>query len=263
MATLRAAILTDVHYGFDIKDKLGSKAPRLMRHFAKAVGKFAPDLIVDIGDRVSARSEESDRDYMQRYRAHFNEIAAPLESVLGNHDIRHLSRAENEKIMGNPSSSYTKDVGGYHLVFWNPRIRVDESGIALEKADMDWLKNDLAATDKRVILFSHVPLDNLDGEETAQVTKYFFWTQGEQVRKILEDAGNVALCLHGHRHANRHREINGIHYVTQQSLTSQWKEKYRVPSCTYAFLEANDNTITIRLMGKTRTVYNLELKPAA
>jgi len=263
MAKLRAAVITDAHYGFDIKDKLGSKAPKLMEHFAKAVNKFDPDVVIDMGDRVSAKSAESDRHYMQEYRKHFNDIAARYECVVGNHDIKNLSRGENEEIMDRPATSYSKDIGGYHLVFWSPKVLIDDDGIDIHDEDFDWLRDDLAATDKKVIMFSHVPLDNLDGEELNPYTRYFFWTQGEQVRQILEDAGNVVLCMAGHRHRNRHREINGINYITQQSLTSTWKKHYRVPSRTYSFLEADDDKITIDLQGKTNKTYEIPVGPSS
>ncbi len=263
MAKLRAAVITDIHYGFDTKDKLGSKAPKMMEQFIKAVNKYDPDCVVDMGDRVSATSEEDDRKYMKQLKDQFNQVAAPVYSVIGNHDLKNLGRKGNEEIMGNPGDSYTKDIGGYHLIFWNPKINVTKRGIELKEESIDWLRDDLAKTKKPTILFSHVPLDNLGQEGHEPITKYFFWTQGSRVRKIMEDAGNVILCMGGHRHRNRHREIKGIHYITQQSFTSQWKAHYRIPSRTYSFLEAEDGKLTVKLQGKFKKTYELEPRPMA
>lgn len=263
MAKLRAAVITDIHYGFDTKDKLGSKAPKLMKQFVKAVNKYAPDCVIDLGDRVSARDEQSDRKFMKELKKHFNKVAAPVYSVIGNHDLKHVGREGNEKIMGNPSDSYSEEIGGVHLVFWNPKVIIDDDGIDISEEDFQWLRENLASTDKKAVLFSHVPLDNLNGEETDRHTRYFFWTQGEKIREILEEAGNVVLCMHGHRHRNRHREINGIHYVTQQSFTNQWKEKYRVPARAYSYLEIDDDKITIKLQGKFQKTYDLDPRPIA
>ncbi len=260
MAKLRAAVITDIHYGFDIKDKLGSKAPRLMEAFVKIVNKYAPDFIADMGDRISAKDKKEDLKYLKALKEHFNEAAAPVYSVIGNHDFKNISREDNEEIMRNPSSSYTKDIGGYHLIFWNPKIKITDDGIEVAEESITWLQKDLAKTKKPAILFSHVPLDNLNGEERAEVKKYFYWTQGSRIRKIMEDAGNVILCMGGHRHRNRHREINGIHYITQQSFTSQWREKYRIPSGTFSFLEAEDGKLTVELQGKFSKTYNLKPK---
>lgn len=263
MAKLRAAVITDIHYGFDIKDKLGSKAPRLMEVFIKAVNKYTPDCVIDMGDRVSARCEEDDRNHMTSLKTQFNKLAAPVYSVIGNHDLKNLGRAGNEQIMGNPSESYSKDIGDCHLVFWNPKYWINEDGINVREADITWLKDHLANTGKPVILFSHVPLDNEGDEGFEPITKYFFWTQGAQIRKVLEDAGNVILCMGGHRHRNRHKEINGIHYITQQSFTSQWREHYRIASRTFSYLEVEDDKITVRLEGKFKKTYELTPRPLA
>lgn len=258
MATLKAAIITDVHYGHDIKDKLGTKAPRLMKHFLKAVNHFDPAFIVDMGDRVSAVSEESDRENMNNYRAHFNEVAAPLHCLLGNHDIRNLGRGENEQITGSPGRSYSKDKQGYHFVFWNPEYVFGKTGIELTQKDIDWLAHDLQkAKDKPAVVFSHVPLDNIKGEEKADVKKYYFWTEGKQVRKIMEDAGNVILCMAGHQHRNRYRKINDIHYITQQAFTSQWKSHYRIPSGTFSLLQLDDDKITLSRRGRAKKTFDL------
>lgn len=257
MAKLRAVVITDIHYGFDIKDKLGSKAPRLMEVFVKAVNKYAPDCVIDMGDRISARSKDDDRHYMKSLKAHYNKLAAPVYTVIGNHDIRYLERDENERIMGTPAHSYGKDIGDCHLVIWNPKYRAGATGIELEQTDIEWLESHLAKIAKPVILFSHVPLDNEGDEGLEPVSRYFFWTQGAQVRKIMEDSGNVILCMAGHRHRDCHKEINGIHYVTQQSFTNQWREHYRIPSRTFSFLELDDDKITIRLEGKFKKTYEL------
>ena len=263
MAKLRAAVITDIHYGFDVKDKLGSKAPRLMRKFVKAVNKFRPAFVADIGDRISFVDAQTDRHYMQALTTHFNRIAAPVYSAIGNNDVKYLSREENLEITGSPADSYSRDANGYHLVFWNPHFHMTEDGLELDRKDINWLRDNLvSAKGKPALLFSHVPLDNLYGEESAPIDKYFFWSQGEDVRKVMEDAGNVILSMHGHRHVSRYREINGIHYITQQSLTSQWKRHRKIPNGTYTLLEINDDKIKIMLKGRSCKNYELDIKPA-
>ncbi|MCB9991119.1 MAG: metallophosphoesterase [Rhodospirillales bacterium] len=262
MANLRIAVATDIHNGPDTKDKLGSKAPRLMKAFAKAANNFGVDCVIDIGDRISFKDQNTDTRYMKGLKALYNKIAAPLFSVLGNHDVKFLTREENAQIMGCPAESYSRDINGHHLIFWNPHHHCSEEGLSLEQRDMDWLRDDLAKNkDKPTLLFSHVPLDNIHGEEKHRVERYFFWNEGANVRKILEDAGNVILCMHGHRHKNQHRDINGIHYITQQSLVNQWRKHYRVPSGTFSLIEINDDTIKVQRHGKPKKTYDLDIKP--
>jgi len=281
MPGVRAAIITDVHYGIDSGCKLGSKAPRLMRKFIKAVCAAAPDFILDMGDRISQRNHREDMEWMQKFRKHFNEVSIPLHCLMGNHDIKNLSREDNEKIMGCPGISNSRDINGYHFVFWNPNVHNGDTGLKLDPEDIEWLKDDLSKSKNPSVLCSHIPLDNdpQDNSEartysekyTGIITNRFYYDDAHAIREILEQSGKVILCLSGHRHINRHREINGIHYITQQSLTNQYKEKYRIPTGTWSMLEINDNAITVALNGKTRMrmdgklrrVYELSRRAAA
>ncbi|MBI4030895.1 MAG: metallophosphoesterase [Proteobacteria bacterium] len=262
MPKVRAAIVTDVHYGIDSGCKLGSKAPRLMKKFIRAVGAGAPDFILDMGDRISHRNQRDDAKRMKALKSHFNEIFIPLYCLVGNHDIKNLSREENERIMGSPGASYSRNINGYHFIFWNPNVNNGDTGLKLDPDDLQWLKDDLSKCRGPAILFSHVPLDNDTDDNikayassaaaTGIITNRFYYDNASDIRETLEKSGKIILCMAGHRHINRYREINGIHYITQQSLTNQYKEKYRIPAGTWSMLEIDDGGITVTLHGKTR-----------
>lgn len=269
MGKLRLVVVTDIHYGFDVGNKLGSKAPRLMEQFANAVNKYNPDCVVDMGDRISCRNRETDMGYLRQIKKHFNEIASPVHHMIGNHDARFMSREDNEKITGSPGTSYSHDYQGYHLVFWNPNVSIGQNeGLKLSDEDLQWLRDDLARADKPVILFSHVPLDNdpQDYEEERReysgIAGRFYYAQGADVRKILEESGKVIMAMAGHRHCKRHREINGIHYITQQSMTSAYNGTKR-PMGTHAFVEIEDGKINIALKGRDKSRFDLTAKPMA
>lgn len=289
MARLRAAIITDIHYGPDTGAKLGTKAPKLLEAFVKAVNGYdkgeGPDLVVDMGDRVTARDADEARRNMETVCAYFNRLAAPVHCINGNHDLGRLTRQENEAITGSPAASYSLDEGGFHLVFFNPSGAIGRNGaLVITDDDMEWLRRDLAATDKRTIVFSHVPLDNVS-EEKAQAAaermvdasgeeipienagfrdlvsgRFGYPEQGAAIRAIMEESGKVALCMSGHVHGNRRRDLNGIAYITQQSLTHQHQKFYRVPSRTYSFLEADDDGIVVKLRGKVVKDYVIEFQ---
>ena len=280
MSKLRVAVATDIHYGFDQRDKLGSKAPALMEQFIKYTGKLKPhpDFVIDIGDRVNSRDADDDRKYMQELKSQYNKMAIPLHSVLGNHDIKNLSRADNEQIMGTPATSYSMDAGNYHFVFWNPDVGYSENGMTVTQADIDWLKKDLAATDKLTAFFCHMPLyisedarAEQEREKGAQnIVSRFSLQEAPQLRNILSQSGKVCIAMGGHRHKNCYDLIDGVHYITQQSMTSEYKEKYSVPTGTWSLLEFDDEEIKIRLYGKARMrmdgklrrVYTLETPKA-
>lgn len=267
MGKLRFAVVTDIHYGFDVGNKLGSKAPRLMEQFVKAVNRVNPDCVIDMGDRISCRNRDMDIGYLKQVKGHFNAVAAPVHHLIGNHDARFMSRNDNEQITGSPATSYTRDYNGYRLLFWNPNVSITtREGLRLTPDDMKWLRDTLAQADKPVILFSHVPLDNDPKDYEEEVREYtgiagrFYYAQGHEVRKIMEESGKVIMCMAGHRHSKRHREINGIHYITQQSMTSSWHGTRR-PTGAYAFVEVEDKTINIQLRGTDTKGFTLVPKP--
>lgn len=268
MSGLRVAVLTDIHYGFDFKDKFGSKAPSLMDRFVKWADrlKTRPAFTIDMGDRVNSRSVEDDRGFMQELKNQFNRLAMPVHHLLGNHDVKNLSRAENEEITGSPSASYSLDEGNWHFVFWNPEVALSGNGITVTAKDIEWLKNDLDATVKKTAVFCHVPFyDRNENKEKIEnagdaIANRFSFEKSADLREIFEQSGKVHLAMGGHRHQNSYAEVNGIHYITQQSLTSEYKKKRSVPSGTWSMLEFSDDNIHVKLYGKAKMRMEGELK---
>lgn len=257
MASLKVAVITDIHFGDDSGSKLGSKAPRLMEKFIKAVRQNNPDLVVDLGDRITGRGEESDKNNLKSLSSYFNRLATPVHNLIGNHDIKYLSHLENEQVLERSSQSYSIDVNDLHLVFWNTDLDSSgEQGLTLSDDDLEWLEKDLSKTKNKAIIFSHVPLDsslptmNDNTMSVVDIKKRFYYSNADKARKIMEDSGKVLLSIGGHRHTNQHNEINGIHYITQQSLTSTYKKRYRVPSGTFSFLKIDNNEVSFHLQGK-------------
>lgn len=268
---LKAAIITDIHHGPRVGNKYGPKALRLVELFVEAVNRKKPDMVVEMGDRISEEDEKTDRKRMMELRRLFNRVAAPVHSIIGNHDIKNLTHQENADIMGSPAESYSVDVNGFHLIFWNPNVDCgehdDKSPLCGDA--LTWLKHDLATHDAPTIIFSHIPFDGMfepgdEDTDTRKIEKRFAYPESLEIRKILEDSDNVILSMAGHLHKNSAKIINGIHYVTLQSLVQAQEGKgKRSPYGTYAFLNvaANDNndggTIHIELKGKYRKKYDL------
>ena len=93
----------------------------------------------------------------------------------------------------------------------------------VDPEQMEWLKKDLQATDKRCIIFSHQSF------ECSSENR-------EDIRKIFEEENRragykkVAVAFSGHDHTNYMKEINGIAYIQINSASNQWVgEKYACP----------------------------------
>ncbi|MDA1100710.1 MAG: HAD-IIA family hydrolase [Proteobacteria bacterium] len=220
--TLKLAIVTDIHHGPNKLTKIGSAAVPLLRDFAAFTREYQPHFIAELGDRISDIDMATDRKQLQLIASHFANLPAPHWHLMGNHDQVHLSIAENSYVLGQSMEHHSIDVSGRHLVFWQLDSRIHHpQGFLPNKADLDWLAADLAATNLPAIIFTHVPLDG----GSLQSNYYFDNNQRfgnlphqREIQSLLRQAGNVILCVAGHVHWNNVNLINGIPHITIQSL---------------------------------------------
>lgn len=222
MEPLKIAIVTDIHHGPARYTKRGADALPLLEAIGRKIADCGADLVVDLGDRISNADRDTDLGLMRDVAAAFDAMPTRSVHILGNHDLHYLSREENEAILNRPLASHSEDVKGRHLVFWQIDLsgRYGEEPIPSED-DLDWLRRDLAATELPAIVFSHIPLDG------AAMTGNFYFQNNtdsatlqnmQQARDIIEASGKVELGVAGHVHWNHSSTIDGIRYLTVQSV---------------------------------------------
>jgi len=226
MEPLKLAIVTDIHHGPTRYTKIGAAALPLLRHVRENVATRGADMLIDLGDRISNADHDTDIGLMRDVMAVFDPVEIPRAHLLGNHDRHYLSLAENEAILGQPLGSRSIDMKGWHLVFWQIDLsgRFPDNPIPAD-SDLDWLRADLAATTLPAVIFTHVPLDG-----ASMTGNYYFQNNPAsatlqhiaRARQVIEDAGNVVLCVAGHVHWNNATSIDGIRYLTVQSLAESY-----------------------------------------
>jgi len=215
---LRLGLVTDLHYA--------DKAPAGTRHYretidklAEAAGKFAlakPKFVVELGDLIDAADSVAvEQGYLKRIQREFSQIACPQHCVLGNHCVDTLTKREFLDGVSQPKSFYGFDAGGYHFVVLDACFRSDGRPYQRKNFDwtdpnlpaheVEWLKADLAATDKKTVVFVH---QRLDPAGTYSVRN------AAEVRRVLEESDKVLAVFQGHSHENHHALVNGIHYCT-------------------------------------------------
>jgi Icc protein len=223
---LKLALVTDIHHGPPSKTKMGPEAMRLLGEFIDFANGWDADLVIDLGDRISDRNPEADRQLTADVAGAFQRVGVPRRHLLGNHDLEFMTAAEGEALLGVSLASESMDIKGYHLVFWQADAHIDaREGFRLPKADLDWLAADLAATALPAIVFTHVPLDG-----AAMTGNYYFeanpqfaqYQETAAIRKTLVEAGNVVLCVAGHVHWNKANTVDGIPYLSLQSLSESY-----------------------------------------
>lgn len=224
--TLKLAVVTDIHHGPTRFTKMGALALPLLEGVRDRVCELDVDLVVDLGDRISNVDHDTDLGLVRDVMSVFEGVDVRHEHLLGNHDLHYLSRQENEDILGRPLGSHSFDLKGWHLVFWQLDL---SHGYAHNPtpsdSELEWLRRDLAASGMPSIVFTHIPLN--DG---AMVGNFYFQNHvassslqhTAKAREIIEAAGNVVMCVAGHVHWNDSSTIDGIRYLTLQSLTESY-----------------------------------------
>ena len=247
-AAVRFAMITDLHYAD--KDTAGT------RHYRETIAKLAqagkqfqaekPDFLAALGDLIDAAKEvQTELGYLKRISQELDKIKLPKHYVLGNHCVDTLTKGEFLAGVGQAKSYYSFDKGGIHFVVLDACFRSD--GVPyqrknfewtdpnIEKREVEWLKQDLAGTDKKTVVFVHQRLD---------VTGSYGIKNADQVRKVLEDSGKVLAVFQGHSHENEHKLIGDIHYCTLVAMVEGSFEASNGFSIASVFADG-----TIRLNG--------------
>lgn len=240
-------MITDLHYAD--KPTVGS------RHYRETLTKLAeagtqfendqPEFLVELGDLVDrADSVETELRYLKTVNKEFSAICQDRHCVLGNHCVDTLKKDEFLGTVEQPKSYYSFDRGDFHFVVLDACFRSDGEPYGrknfkwtdpnIPPAEIEWLKADLGATQRKTIVFAHQRLDN---------TKTHSVRNNTEVRKVLESAGNVQAVFQGHSHQNNVSEINGIHYCTLVAMV----EGSGVESNAYSMMTlANDGSMVVK-----------------
>jgi Icc protein len=218
----RIAVVTDIHHGQDSYAKKGSAAMRLMAGFTRFVAETGPDLVLDLGDRISDSDHDTDLALEADVARAFAELQVPVLHVNGNHDRDFLSVAENEAILGQRLDHAVVEAGDWQVVLWRADSRLHRpGGFILQDGDLAWLEQTLREATRPTLLASHVPLSG-----QGQTGNYWFernphlsrYDRTDSIRAALAGAAVPMVCLAGHVHWNSLTVVDAIPHITLQSL---------------------------------------------
>jgi predicted phosphodiesterase len=228
-ASVRFGIVTDIHYA-DIEPR-GSRpyreSPAKLKECVVLMNREKPDFLVELGDLKDQDDKPNERKtlgYLRKIESVFAGFAGPRYHVLGNHDVDGLSKAQFLGIAPNPGvppewSYYRFDVRGVRFLALDADFLAngdpfDHGKFAwadcnIPPAEMDWLRSELTASPKPVIVFIH---QQLDGQGD------YYVRNAAAVRGLLERSGKVLAVFQGHRHEGAFTRIKGIPYYTLKGM---------------------------------------------
>lgn len=249
---LKFAIASDFH-AQDVPD-----GEERIASFIRAAKEENVDFIIELGD--FCRLDSAGQVYLKLW----DSFEGDKYHVIGNHDMDSYTPEEYVAGMKMPGRYYSFDKGDFHFIvldgnnlydgkeythyakanyYVNPKMRA-----FIDPEQMAWLKQDLAATDKKCVLFSHQSIEQ-------------FLNNGAAVRQILEEENRcagfkkVVLAFGGHNHSNYTKEINGITYMQINSASYVWIDKPSMTEKRYP-KEVNDKYSILKYsMTYTKALY--------
>lgn len=248
----RFGLVTDAHYA--------ETEPRGTRLYRESLAKMAECVdfmnkekvaflaeLGDLKDEGSPPDETETLRFLETIEAAFARFNGPRYHVVGNHDVdciskgQFLARTPNAGV--EPGRSYYAfDGAGVRFIVLDACFKSDGSpynrgdfdwtDANIPEPELEWLKNELAATDTPVIVFAH---QLLDGEGDVYINN------AAGVRSALEESGKVWAVFQGHHHAGQTRRINGIHYHTLKAMV----EGSGPENNAYAIVEVSPGRLTV------------------
>lgn len=269
---LTLALITDLHFGPEASfggklRKLTAQAAPLARAFVERINaSVKPDLVVNLGDDIEDESPAADRARYSECQGILRGAAAELVNVAGNHDTIQLTEADLRGIWGREGELYyALDRGGFHLVVLHTRERKDHD-VSLGEAQLAWIAADLAANPgPTIVAMHHSAADqDLTGNRWFEGSPHLCLVRERRaLRALLEAHGDVRAVFNGHLHWNHLDVINGIPYVTLQSLIENLDDD--APGCAaaaHAIVRASKKRIVVEVMGAERARYQFDHRKA-
>lgn len=253
VVSLTIALITDIHHGPDSPTVQGTAALGLLERSLAHLAGASPDLLIDLGDRLTDVGSDIDRRRLTEVAKLFASFPCPRQHLRGNHDL--LPLETQQRLLGGSLGSRSLDLANRHLVFLDS---FDGTiGGALSASALRWLASDLASTSLPTVVFSHQPLDGLPlvGNPIFEVD-YAAEAHPDghtEARRIMEAAGTVALAVNGHTHWNHAVEVGGIPYLSVQSLVA--RDSAGAPAGAYALLRIGEHACEAEIFGREPAVW--------
>jgi Icc protein len=243
---LRVAHLTDIHIQPELNAPEG--LARCFRNVQQLQDK--PDFILNGGDTImDALSQSKDRVKLQWELWHSilkNENSLPMVHCIGNHDVWGMKEEKGDLLYGKAwamdimrlEKRYRSfDQAGWHFIILDSTHLTPQGTwyqARLDEEQMEWLKNDLAATPAtmHIAIVSHIPILSasvfFDGKNVRnnqwEIPGGWMHLDAPELIELFYKYPNIRLCLSGHIHLRDTVDYNGITYLCNGAVCGSWWE---------------------------------------
>src|SRR5699024_362518 len=194
-------IIADIHYDFMYRanDRLSA--------FIDHVNKEEVDFIIQLGDFCFPKL--INKDFIKIWQR----FKGPRYHVLGNHDMDKNDKSSVMKFWGMEQNYYSFDHHDFQFIVLDANyiksndqyldyshgnyFKYPQKNIGyVSDEQIEWLKAEISASDKKIVIFSHQSLEGIDfGVRNSTV-----------IQKIIKNANKeagfkkVMACMNGHHH---------------------------------------------------------------
>jgi 3',5'-cyclic-AMP phosphodiesterase len=236
---LTLGFVSDIHVGpaalFEGKlRKLSATSLALLAEVVERMNAQGPDVLVNLGDDIEDESAALDVQRLTAVMREFSLFRGEVLHVAGNHDTVHVDAntlAQLWRLSGARSTPeqaplyYAVHRKGFHLVVMHTHERKDER-VFIDEAQFDWFVAELASSSEpKVVIMHHSAADQvLRGNRWFEKAPHLcLVAERKRIREILK-AHDVRLVVNGHLHWNHLAVIDGVPYLTVQSLVENLDE---------------------------------------
>ncbi len=278
------AICTDLHFGPEARHegklrKLTAHAGQLLRGVVGSVDRTPNvDFLVNLGDDIEDEGFDAD---LARYReciGILDEAKVDRLHVAGNHDTINLRPRDLTSTWDRSAAwaksawsatgklHYSVDRGGIHLVVLHT-VEIRDTAITVDDDQLAWLEADLRETELPGVVFMHHSAadQHLVGNRWFEGRAHVCLVrERKRLRSVLEahaskGEGGVLAVFNGHLHWNHVDVINGLPYVTVQSLVENLDEDAPGrPAAAYALVTVTQSRVVVEVRGVEPARYQFD-----
>jgi len=241
------------------EEKVMVNWPERLAAFVEMANTAGVDAVIQLGDLVNGKfvmgAELGDPEripgILDAAMIILADLEPPIHHVIGNHDVYDLSKAQFLAATGQEATYFSFDLGGFHFVILDAqfhRLGTDYAHAGwmvqgtVPTVELEWLRQDLAASDLPTVVCIHQPLDS----DFAMLAGGPPVSNHLAVRAELAADEDVIAVFQGHTHDPSHSQIDGIHYITLAALVD-----HEEPApLTWAVVTLDDETRTILVDGQ-------------
>ncbi len=198
-------------------------AEKRITTFIDSMNMAKPDFIIELGDFGIPEKK------YEPYFSIWNSFPGPKYHVIGNHEMdggTSLEEAVAYREMNNSYYAFSQNGFPFIVLDGNNKKFPDQKGYKsfMGKEQLSWLQKELISAEGPVVIFSHQGI----GTDPNNPGERYSIENAEEVRNIFENhnkankANRIIACFNGHTHHDFAEEVNGIWYITINSMAYKW-----------------------------------------